>query len=615
MPIGKARLKAFVFVAARAGYPCCLALFVLLFASRALQNAVAEGDTRTITMHHIHTDEDITITFKRDGQYDEAALEKLNWFLRDWRKSQETKMDPHLIDLVWEVQRESGSKEPIWVVCGYRSPETNAMLRHRSSGVARFSQHMLGHAMDYYIPGVPLAQLRAIGLRLARGGVGFYPTSGSPFVHMDTGSIRMWPRMTHDELARVFPDGKTVQIPTDGKPLPGYALALAEIKQRGNAPSDNSIDAARSSGVDVGMVASNTHFRNPFAKLLGLKTDEDDDADGAASDTTASVTPEPGRVAAAKAKVVAAIEHTAQKTAAATTRLAKAAETKLVHTASLIHVTHAEAAPNPPPPPAEANAARYAALSPNQIITSRGYWQGSPDGAAQSLAQSALKNALHSPGLVVASADPNTTGSISALPGATPDHVAGGPRTRLCRTAQPHLAVCSRCDRGGGGTDSGGRTRPAHRAKWHDDRGKGRHRPAAVLVPARYPARFGGGQSWRALRRSMAARRRSFAEREPFPDHAGVRRTRLHFAGGTDGETRKLGDDDVLHRPFDGTVQRSLQRQRNRIPVDHYLSDAHRFAAVRPAAPTSYAVIGRMQGPPTESASTYHHGVVFVAIK
>ena len=83
----------------------------------------------------------------------------------------------------------------------------------------------------------------------------------------------------------------------------------------------------------------------------------------------------------------------------------------------------------------------------------------------------------------------------------------------------------------------------------------------------------------------------------------------------TDGKTRKFGDDDVLDRPVDGTVARSLQRQRNRVPVDHDLSDAHRFAAVRPAAPTSYAVIGCMQGPPTESASTYHHGVVFVAIK
>ncbi len=280
MPIGKARLKAIGFVAARAGYSCGLATLLILFASRALQNAVAEGDTRTITMHHIHTDEDITITYKRDGQYDEAALEKLNWFLRDWRKAQSTRMDPHLIDLVWEVQREAGAKDPIQVVCGYRSPETNEMLRHHSSGVARFSQHMLGKAMDFYIPGVPLAELRAYGLRLERGGVGFYPTSGSPFVHMDTGGVRMWPRMTHDELARVFPDGRTVLIPTDGHPLSGYALALADIRKRGNDPSAESLEAARSAHVDVGPVVASAQPFNPFAKLLGLaKDDDDDDAD------------------------------------------------------------------------------------------------------------------------------------------------------------------------------------------------------------------------------------------------------------------------------------------------------------------------------------------------
>jgi len=41
------------------------------------------------------------------------------------------------------------------------------MLRRRSSGVARFSQHMLGHAMDFYIPEVPLEQVRAAGLQAA----------------------------------------------------------------------------------------------------------------------------------------------------------------------------------------------------------------------------------------------------------------------------------------------------------------------------------------------------------------------------------------------------------------------------------------------------------------
>ena len=415
MPVVLARLKAIRLGTARAGYSCGLAALLLLFGARGLQNAVAEGDTRTITMHHIHTDEDITITFKRDGQYDEAALEKLNWFLRDWRKAEATKMDPHLIDLVWEVQREAGNKAPIWVVCGYRSPQTNAMLRHRSSGVARFSQHMLGHAMDFYIPGVPLAQLREIGLRLARGGVGFYPTSGSPFLHMDTGSIRMWPRMSHEELARVFPDGRTVQIPTDGKPLSGYALALADIRQRGNNPSENSLATAQSAGVNVGpMVASNVS-KNPFAKLLGLKTDDDEEeADAAPAPSTS------GPATKAKAMVVAAAEHVK----ATATRVAEQVEAKvkLVH----VPVPTASAPTAAPPVPAPAPVrlasadAQFAALSANQVILSRGYWEGLPDSSA---AQS-LKTAFRPHNTEVASADPSATGTIVPLSNASADRAA-----------------------------------------------------------------------------------------------------------------------------------------------------------------------------------------------
>jgi uncharacterized protein YcbK (DUF882 family) len=214
-----------------------------------LQNAVAEGDTRTISLHHVHTNEDLTITYKRNGRYDDEALKKINWELRDWRRGEQIEMDPRLIDLVWDVQREIEAKSPIFIICGYRAPATNAMLRRRSGGVAQFSQHMLGKAMDFYIPGASLEQLRNIGLRLQRGGVGFYPTSGSPFVHLDVGSVRHWPTLTHDQLVRVFPDGRTVHIPSDGKPLPGYALALADIQHRGAEPSANSRTAARSAGV------------------------------------------------------------------------------------------------------------------------------------------------------------------------------------------------------------------------------------------------------------------------------------------------------------------------------------------------------------------------------
>ncbi len=249
MSVAAARKKAVGLRLARAGLRLGLAAAFMLGAADALQNAVAEGDTRTLTFHHLHTGEDITITFKRDGRYDEAALKKLDWFMRDWRKQQSTHMDPHLFDLLWAVYRELGATQPIQVVCGYRSPGTNAMLRARSSGVAQFSQHTLGHAMDFFIPGVPLASVRAIGLQLQRGGVGFYPSSGSPFVHMDTGTVRHWPSIPREQLVKIFPDGRTVHVPSDGHPLPGYKLALAEVEKHGNAPNARSLEAARAAGM------------------------------------------------------------------------------------------------------------------------------------------------------------------------------------------------------------------------------------------------------------------------------------------------------------------------------------------------------------------------------
>ena len=218
----------------KAGYQIGLTSLLLLAGAGSVHDATALNETRTLSFHHTHSDEDLTVTFKRDGRYDEEALKKLNHFLRDWRSQDETMMDRHLFDILWEVYRDVDGKKPIQIISSYRSPATNAMLRRRSSGVARFSQHMLGHAMDFYIPDVPLEQIRYAGLRLQRGGVGFYPTSGSPFVHLDTGSIRHWPRMTHDQLAKVFPDGRTVHVPSDGEPLKGYELARADIESRGS---------------------------------------------------------------------------------------------------------------------------------------------------------------------------------------------------------------------------------------------------------------------------------------------------------------------------------------------------------------------------------------------
>ncbi len=186
------------------------------------ESAVANGDTRTVILSDQHTNESGSFTFMVNGVYDQAVLDKLNWFCRDWRLNEPTKMDPHLFDIIWEVYRESGSTQPIDVLSGYRSPQTNAMLRRRSRQVAEHSQHMQGKAIDAHFLDVSTGRIRDIAMRAQAGGVGFYPTGNTPWVHIDSGSVRYWPKMSRDALTRLFPDGKTVFIPADGQPMPGY---------------------------------------------------------------------------------------------------------------------------------------------------------------------------------------------------------------------------------------------------------------------------------------------------------------------------------------------------------------------------------------------------------
>ncbi|RWC33217.1 MAG: DUF882 domain-containing protein [Mesorhizobium sp.] len=213
-------------------WPKWLAMLIVAFGFVAAAATGASAETRSLKLYHLHTHEKAEIVYKRNGRYVPEGLRKINIILRDWRRNEPTKMDPRLLDLVWEAYREAGATDYIQVVCGYRSPSTNSMLRSRSRGVAEKSQHMLGKAMDFYIPGVPLKKLRNIGLKMQGGGVGYYPSSGSPFVHMDVGNVRHWPGISRQELVSLFPNGKTLHVPSDGRPLPGFEQALASYKAR-----------------------------------------------------------------------------------------------------------------------------------------------------------------------------------------------------------------------------------------------------------------------------------------------------------------------------------------------------------------------------------------------
>lgn len=226
------------------------------FACLAALPGTASAETRTLKLYNTHTKERVSITFKKNGRYIPSGLREANRFLRDWRRNEMTNIDPELLDLIWEVYRDVRGSKPIYVVSSYRSPATNNMLRKRSRGVAKNSQHTLGKAMDFYIPGVNLAKLRATGLRKHVGGVGYYPRSGSPFVHMDTGRVRHWPRMSRKQLVKVFPKGRTLHVPTDGKPLKGYKLALADVKSGRNRKSTRPTIVASSAPRTTGQSVS-----------------------------------------------------------------------------------------------------------------------------------------------------------------------------------------------------------------------------------------------------------------------------------------------------------------------------------------------------------------------
>ncbi|WP_453973035.1 DUF882 domain-containing protein [Amorphus sp. MBR-141] len=263
------------------------ALIVALSLLLAGAPAQAARD-RTLDLFFTHTGEKLKITYKRNGRFIPSALTELNRFLRDWRRNESTKVDPELFDLLWQIQQGVGQGRTIHVVSAYRSPATNNMLRSRSRGVAKFSQHMAGKACDFYIPGVSTAEIRKAAFKLQVGGVGFYPTSRTPFVHLDTGSVRSWPRMTRSQLLAVFPDGKTVHLPDDGKPLKGYELAKAELAARDRGARTEVASASSGGGLgsffgggdsrrDSLVRPESGNGKNIIASLLGRDNDDVED--------------------------------------------------------------------------------------------------------------------------------------------------------------------------------------------------------------------------------------------------------------------------------------------------------------------------------------------------
>lgn len=150
----------------------------------------APAEERRLSFFHTHTGDSLEVVYRVGDEYRLDALERLNEFLADWRNGQRIEMDPDLMDALFEIREALGSNGDFEVISAFRSPETNDMLRARSNGVAKKSQHLLGKAIDVRLTDTDSADLRDMALALGLGGVGYY--AKSDFVHIDTGRVRRW---------------------------------------------------------------------------------------------------------------------------------------------------------------------------------------------------------------------------------------------------------------------------------------------------------------------------------------------------------------------------------------------------------------------------------------
>jgi len=148
-------------------------------------------DIRSLSFDCVNTGEQLkTVDYWIEGEYVPDALAAINKALRDFMSGQVHPIAPELLDAMHQIGRRLETDCRFELICGYRSPETNAKLSRMYSGVAPHSLHMNGQAADIALPGRPLREVHETALALRAGGVGFYPDQN--FVHIDVGRVRRW---------------------------------------------------------------------------------------------------------------------------------------------------------------------------------------------------------------------------------------------------------------------------------------------------------------------------------------------------------------------------------------------------------------------------------------
>jgi uncharacterized protein YcbK (DUF882 family) len=158
--------------------------------SCAASPVLAAFGQREVSLVHTLTGEQLRTVYFRNGTYDQTALLRVAYVLRDFHSGDVHTIDPMLLDALFELQVRTDHDKPYQVISGYRNPATNAELKKTVHAVAEHSMHIQGRAIDIRVAGVPTKKLRDLAIAMNRGGVGYYPDANS--LHLDTGRIRSW---------------------------------------------------------------------------------------------------------------------------------------------------------------------------------------------------------------------------------------------------------------------------------------------------------------------------------------------------------------------------------------------------------------------------------------
>lgn len=154
--------------------------------------AKGAGSYRRVKLVSNRLGERVDTVYWIDGDYIPEALGEIDRLMRDWRLDQVKRVDRRVIDVMAAAHRKLDTPTPFEVISGYRSAQTNAMLRQSTRGVARNSYHIQAMAADLRLQGRSITQVARAAESLGAGGVGRY--SRSAFVHVDSGPVRTWGR-------------------------------------------------------------------------------------------------------------------------------------------------------------------------------------------------------------------------------------------------------------------------------------------------------------------------------------------------------------------------------------------------------------------------------------